>query len=113
MGLEFLARVRRTTLWTGAVAALTVATYGAPLLALAFLLGAVWSLANLRLIELLVVALTGPERGGSRALRRCAVALGGMIALFAAGALLLSRLSPVWLMAGFSWPFGVIVLKAA
>jgi len=113
MGLEFLARVRRTTLWTGAVAALTVATYGAPLLALAFLLGAVWSLANLRLIELLVVALTGPERGGSRALRRCAVALGGMIALFAAGALLLSRVSPVWLMAGFSWPFGVIVLKAA
>ena len=113
MRLEFLARVRRTTLWTGAIAALTVATYGAPLHALAILLGVVWSLVNLRLIELLVVALTGPQRGGLRVLQRSAVAVGGMIALFAAGALLLSRLSPVWLLAGFSLPFAVLVLKAA
>ena len=62
MGLEFLARVRRTTLWLGGVAALVIATYVAPNAGLGLAAGAAWSLVNLYLLERLVVALTGPDR---------------------------------------------------
>jgi len=113
MGLEFLARVRTTTLWVGGVASLMIATYVAPLIGVAFGAGASWTLLNLALIERLIVALTGPGRTTPASLRRIAFALLGMLALFAAGAMLLTRLAPQWLMAGFLLPFSVIVLKAA
>ncbi len=113
MGLEFLARVRTTTLWVGAVASLMIATYASPLTGLAFGAGALWSLVNLALIERLIVTLTGLKRTRPASLRRIGLALLGMLALFAAGPLLLTRLAPHWLMAGFFLPFTVIVLKAA
>lgn len=113
MGLEFLARVRRSTAWLAAVAALFVAVYRAPAEGLALSLGAAWSLANLFLIEKLVVALTGPDRGKAGALRRAVLAVVGMGALFTVGAVLLMRLPPATLLWGFLAPFVVIVLKAA
>lgn len=113
MGLEFLARVRRATFWVAAVVSLLTATYAAPLQALAVALGAGWSLANLFLIEHLIVAATGAERGTRAALRRAGRALLGMLVLFAAGAYLLQRLSPAALMFGFFVPYAVLVLKAA
>ena len=112
MGLEFLDRVRRTTLWVAAVAVLLTATYSALPLALAVALGAAWSLANLFLLERLIVALTGPGRGRPPAIASTARALLGMLALFAAGAFLLRRLPPAALMAGFGLPFAVLTLKA-
>jgi len=113
MGLEFLARVRRTALWVGLVAALVTATYAAPLLALGVALGAAWSLANLALLERLIVAITGAERSSLPSVRRAVQAVAGMLALFAAGGLLLRLLSPAALMAGFFIPYAVLVLKAA
>jgi len=113
MGLEFLTRVRRTSLWIGLVVALLSATRSAPLHGLALLAGLAWCLLNLGLIEKLVVAVTGADRSTSGALARAALSIGGMLALFTAGALLLTRLSPIWLVAGFTLPFFVIVLKAA
>src|SRR5207249_10338712 len=62
MGLEFLARIRRTSLVTGAGLALLSATYVTPATGLAVALGVAWSLVNLALVQALVVALTGPER---------------------------------------------------
>jgi len=56
MGLEFLARVRKTSTWLGGVLALMAATYVSPLLGLAFAAGGVWSLVNLQLLEKLVVS---------------------------------------------------------
>jgi len=112
MGLEFLARVRRATFWVAAVVSLLAATYAAPRQALAVALGAGWSLANLFLIERLILALTGPGRGTRATLRPAAPALLGMLALFAAGAFLLQRLPPAVLMVGFFVPYAVIVLKA-
>ena len=77
MGLEFLARVRRTTLWLTAIAALLIATYRDPARGHAVLLGALWSVLNLTLIERLVVALTDSDRGTAPALRRAVAAVAG------------------------------------
>jgi hypothetical protein len=113
MGLEFLARVRRTSLWIGGVAALVAATYAAPTHGLALALGTAWSLTNLVLLERLIVALTGADRRTFGATGRAISAIGGILLLFAAGWLLLTRLSAALLMIGFAVPFAVLVLKAA
>ena len=113
MGLEFLQRTRRTSLWTGAVVALMLARYVTPKDGLAAALGALWSVVNLALLEQLIVALTGPGRGELPALRRVALALGGMLALLAAGAMLLMTLPPQSALWGFLVPFAVLLLKAA
>lgn len=112
MGLELLARVRRASLWVGAIAALVTATYAAPQRGVAIAFGVAWSLANLALLERLIVALTGADRGTISATGRAIAAIGGMLALFAAGWLLLLRLPATLLMAGFAIPYAVIVLKA-
>ncbi len=113
MGLEFLARVRRTTIWISALVALAVATYAAPLAGLAVVLGAGWSLGNLFLLERLIVAVTGPDRGQPHTARRAIVTIAFMLAWFGAGALLLGRLDPAVLLAGFLLPFAVLTFKAA
>ena len=112
MGLEFLARVRMTSTWLGGVLALMVATYVSPLLGVAFAAGTLWSLVNLQLIEQLVVGLTSRERRPADT-RRVGGALLGMLALLAAGWVLLTLLSPTALVCGFALPFVVIVTKAA
>ena len=113
MGLEFLARVRRSSLILAAVAGLAAATYGGWRSGLALALGVAWSLANLALLERLVVALTGPDRGTPATLRRCAFAACGMALLFGAGGMLLFLLPPMLLTVGFVAPFVVMTLKAA
>ena len=112
MGLEFLARVRRTALWVGAVAALLTATYATPMLALAVALGAAWSLVNLGLLERLIVAITGADHGTRPAFRRAVQTSVAMLGLFVAGGLMLRVLSPLALVVGFAIPHAVIVLKA-
>jgi len=112
MGLNYLARVRNVTIALAAVAAIVTATYATPGAGLGFFAGAVWSLANLALLQMLVVAATTPGVAPPLAVRRVAWALGGMLALFACGAGLLFLLPPLALVAGFSAPFAVIVLKA-
>ena len=112
MGLEFLARVRRSSLWLGGIAALVAATYARPVSGLALAAGVAWSLVNLILLERLIVALTGPERRTFAATVRVIAALGGLMMLFVAGWLLLTRLPAALLMAGFVIPHAVMVLKA-
>ena len=113
MGLELLARVRRSTVIAGAVVALFTATYVAPRDGLALALGVAWSLVNLWLLERLIVALTGADRALPATRVRAATTLGGLAGLFAAGAVLLATLPPITLLAGFLLPFAVLVLKAA
>jgi F-type H+-transporting ATPase subunit a len=112
MGLEFLVRVRNTTVWLGGVAALMIATYVDPRCGIALAAGAMWSLINLSLIEKLVTALTGPERKLVATRVRATLSIGGLGALFAAGAVLLSLLPAPWLMCGFGVPLAVMVFKA-
>lgn len=112
MGLEFLARVRRSTLGFAVVAGLAMTTYKGPLAGLAIGLGAFWSLINFGLIEQLVTGVTGAERGTSKSLQRAALSVVGMLALFAVGALMLMKLPVPYLLAGFLAPFAVMLLKA-
>jgi F-type H+-transporting ATPase subunit a len=113
MGLEFLARVRRSSLALAVVAAMFAATYAGPARGLAIAAGAAWSLLNLALIERLVVTLTGPRRGEPTGVIHAGAALTGMLALFGAGAFLLTKLPVATLAIGFAVPFAVITLKAA
>jgi F-type H+-transporting ATPase subunit a len=112
MGLEFLARVRSSTLWLAALAAVMAATYAGWRTGAGLAAGAAWSLANLWALERLVVTVTGPERRTSDSARRAGLVLAGMLALFGAGALLLRWLPPAALVAGFVIPFAVMVFKA-
>lgn len=112
MGLEFLARVRNTSTWLGGVIALMAATYVRPMAGAAFAAGALWSLVNLQLLERLVTGLLSPARTSPANTRQVAFALGGMLPLFAAGAVLLKFLSPLALVCGFVLPLEVIVVKA-
>src|SRR5258706_8747986 len=113
MGLEFLARTRHTSLWLGTLAALSVAAYSGVLRGSGLAAGVVWTLLNLKAIESLVVSVTGPARGTTHALRRAALAIGGMMILFGAGALARTRLplGPPGL--GVLLPFEVMTLQAA
>ena len=113
MGLEFLHRVRRTSLVAGGVLAVVVATYFGSQSGLGLTAGTLWSLANLLLIERLVVALTGRNRGTSATVKSAGWTLTGMIVLFAAGAWLLTRLPVPSLLWGFGLPFAALTLKAA
>jgi F-type H+-transporting ATPase subunit a len=112
MGLEFLTRVRRSSLWLGAIAALVAATYTRPSAGLALAAGVAWYLVNLYLLERLIVTITGPLR---RVPRERGAALGwllGFTLLFVAGWFLLTRLPATLLMIGFAIPQGVMLLKA-
>ena len=120
MGLEFLARVRGSALWLAGLAALMGASYAGWRTGLGLAAGTAWSLANLWLLERLIVTITSPgnREDGSRRLiraaaRRAALDLAGLLALFAAGAGLLFGLPAAALVAGFLVPFGVMVFKAA
>jgi F-type H+-transporting ATPase subunit a len=113
MGLEFLARVRRTSIGFGLVAALAIASYFGIPRGLGLAAGVAWSLVNLFLIELLIVGVTGPDRSTPRATRRAFLAIAGLPLWFGAGAWLLFRLPAIWLTVGFTIPLAVIVLKAA
>ena len=113
MGLEFLARVRRSSIVAGLVVTLAVAAAAPYALAGGFAAGVAWSLVNLALLQFVVVTMTGPERGTGAAFKRLGLAFAGSLVLFAAGAFLLTKLPIAALAAGFTFPFLVMVLKAA
>lgn len=112
MGLEFLARVQRSSLAAAAFAAIVTATYAGLLQGAALGAGALWCLVNLGIVQHLVIATTGDDRRTGAAARRAALATLGMLLWFGVGALLLWKLPPMTLAAGFTLPFAVMVLKA-
>ena len=113
MGLDFLVRVRRTSLLAGLVAALIAGSSFTLSTGLGVAAGAAWSLLNLLALEAIVTGLVGARLGRDHSMRRIAVGGSATLALFIAGAVLLTQLSPIALMIGFLIPFAVLVLKAA
>ena len=113
MGLDFLGRVRSTSIAAGFVIAFAVWIYEGPAAATAFAAGCAWSLVNLHVIRLLIQYALGDRKG--RKLRIAAVFVLKIPVLYAAGYLALRTvwLPVVWLLAGSAWPLAVIVLKAA
>ncbi len=112
MGFEFLVRVRQSSLWFALLAALFVGAYVSYAAGLGLAAGAAFSIANLWLLERIVVAVVRPGPRGWDALRQAGLAGLGNLALFAAGAALLTRLPVAALMSGFAIPFAVLTLKA-
>lgn len=108
MGLEFLARIRQSSLWATLLAALFVSVYRSYMEGLGLAAGSIWCLGNLWLLERIVTGLTGPTAAPRRAL------LAGLtnLAWFGVGAAALVALPTAALLVGFTLPFGVILLKA-
>ncbi len=112
MGLEFLTRVRKTSIISGALVTLIMLVYTGAAPAGAFGLGCAWTLVNLRVLTLLVRLIL---KDGKRQNTRIAiVTLIKIPVLYAAGYLLLkSGVLPVMaLLSGFVWPLFVVFLKA-
>lgn len=113
MDLAFLARVRKMSAIVGAIAAVPVATYWGLWTGAAWIAGVAWSLVNLFFIgEVIRNVITAEERNMLRIL--VAVAIKFPV-LYGVGFVLLwvEQLPVGALVAGFSWPFVVMVLKAA
>jgi hypothetical protein len=113
MGLDFLRRVRNTSIAAGFIIALAVWIFEGPPAAAAFAAGCAWSLVNLHVIRLLIQNALDDRKG--RTLRVAAAFVVKIPVLYAGGYLAFrSTWFPViWLLAGSAWPFAVIVLKAA
>lgn len=112
MGLEFLARVRKTSIILGLIVAPVVATYFGFGMSGAWLAGIAWSLVNLHFIaELVKLIVTKRKRSY---LRIALVMAAKFPVLYAAGFLLLESgtLPVMGLLAGFAWPLFVTTMKA-
>ncbi|MBI4719873.1 MAG: hypothetical protein HY770_01300 [Chitinivibrionia bacterium] len=112
MGLEFLDRVRKTSIILGLVAAPFVALHLGFGWGGAWLAGIAWSLANLHFIAgLMKHVLTREKRNLTKIILLGAVKFP---VLYAAGFLLMrSGVFPIpGLLAGFLWPFFVTTMKA-
>ena len=112
MGLEFLTRVRKTSIVSGALVTLIMLVYTSPATAGAFGLGCAWTLVNLQILTLLVPLIL--KNGERHKTRIAVVTLVKVPVLYAAGYLLLiSGVLPVMaLLSGFIWPLFVVFLKA-
>jgi len=113
VGFDFLDRVRKTSIAAGLVVSFVVWIYKGPWPALALITGCAWSLVNLHVLRLLVLQVTNDP--GKHKLRIAAVLAVKVPVLYAIGYVLLTtgRLPTVGLLAGFTWPLVVVVLKAA
>jgi hypothetical protein len=111
VGLEFLKRVRKTSIVTALILFLVIATYWNTESGAAWLLGCAWSLVNIYFIGLLVTAITSHQ--AKRRLRVLLIVLVKVPVLYALGFLLLTNgwLPVIALLAGFMWPLLVITLK--
>ncbi len=112
MGLEFLARVRRTAFGAALFVSIYAAVYASYGAGLGLAAGAMWSLLQMWLLEKIVIGLTSPDIAEKDRLRRVWPAGLAHIGMLGVGALLLFKLPPIWLAAGFTLPFAIIFLKA-
>lgn len=111
MGFEFLARTIRATALTACLAATAAAVLLDPGTGLSVLVGAAWSLANLKLLETFVRAI-GPRTQVEPLRAMLALLLKGPLLYGAGWWLLASGLSAPAMLGGFMLPFFVVTLLA-
>jgi len=109
---DLLRRVRRTSTILGVVAGIPLTTYFGLMAGAAWLCGIAWSLVNLAMIASLMRRVLSEERDKRAIITALLIKFP---VLYAAGLLLLAvlRLPAAWLVAGFTWPLFVAVMKAA
>ena len=112
MGLEFLARVRRTAFGAALFVSVYAAVYSGHGAGIGLAAGAMWSLLQMWLLEKIVLGLTSPDVADQHRLRRTWPVLAAHLGMLGVGALLLFKLPAIWLAAGFTLPFAIIFLKA-
>jgi F-type H+-transporting ATPase subunit a len=112
MGLEFLARVRRTAFGAALFVALYATVYSSLKAGRGLAAGALWSLMQMWLLEKVVVGMTSPVADEKSRMKRLWLPLAAHVAMLGVGAVLLLNLPAMWLAAGFTLPFAVILLKA-
>lgn len=106
-------RVRKTSVVLGIIIAVPFATYFGLMAGAAWLCGIAWSLVNLAVIASVIRRVL---RDGPRDRRGIVMAMAVKFpVLYGAGLVLLAvlRLPAAWLVAGFTWPLFVAVMKAA
>ncbi len=111
MDFAFLRRVRKTSIIAGIPLAVVAAFYWGPESGAGLALGAAWSLLNLYFLASVIKSVITNEK---RDVLRIIVALFVKFpVLYVAGFLLLRSgyLSAFGLVAGFTWPFFVIMMK--
>lgn len=113
MSSDLLRRARKMALILGSVMAIMIAFYFGAMPAAAWMVGIVWSLANLAAIVSIVRNVVTTETRDSSAIV-VALALKFPV-LYAAGIALLVvlKLPALWWIAGFTWPFFVVLMKSA
>lgn len=109
---DLLSRVKKTSLVLGVVVGIPLTTYFGLMAGAAWVAGIAWSLVNLGMMAALVRRVLADERDKWAIVKALAVKFP---VLYAAGLLLLSvlHLPAAWLVAGFTWPLFVAVMKAA
>lgn len=109
---DLLRRVRKTSILLGTIAGIPLATYFGLMAGAAWLGGIAWSLVNLAMIASLMQRVLADERDKAAIVKALMIKFP---VLYAAGFVLLAllRLPAAWLVAGFTWPLFVAVMKAA
>jgi hypothetical protein len=113
MNADFLRRVRKTSLILGFVIGVLVAFYFGMMPALAWGSGLVWSLANLAAIRSLVRHIITTEARDSASILVVLALKFPMLYAVAIALLVVLKVPALWWMAGFTWPFFVMVMKSA
>ena len=109
---DLLRRVRKTSILLGTIAGIPLTTYFGLMAGAAWLGGIAWSLVNLAMIASLMKRVLSDERDKAAIVKALLVKFP---VLYAAGFALLAllHLPAAWLVAGFTWPLFVAVMKAA
>jgi hypothetical protein len=108
-----LARVRKTSIILGLIVGVPIAHYFGLMAGAGWLAGTAWSLVNLTLIAAVIRRVLSDEARNTRAIV-LAMAVKFPV-LYGAGLVMLAvlKLPAAWLVAGFTWPLFVAVMKAA
>ena len=109
---DLLRRVRKTSIVLGIVTGIPLTTYFGLMAGAAWVAGIAWSLVNLVMTAALVQRVLSDQRDKRTIVSALAVKFP---VLYGAGLVLLAvlHLPAAWLVAGFTWPLFVAVMKAA
>ncbi len=109
---DFLRRVRKSSMVLGLILSIPIATSLGWQAAVAWLAGAAWSLVNLAAIASIVRRVLTLEPRDRAEIAK-ALAIKFPLLYLAGFGILAAGLPITWVLAGFAWPFAVMILKAA